>query len=685
MRSIDLTFFAATLIAALACTAVAHAEDAVDAGLESMSLEELLSVEVYTASKRNTSAYETAAAITVITSEDLRRQGTATLVDALEWVPGIQFQRLNASNTAVGIRGFTGVLSDKLLVLIDGRSIYSLFYSGVYWDEHALPIEDIERIEIIRGPGGTLWGANAVNGVVNIVTRHASETEGWTAGADVAADETSLAVRGGGSLGENAHGRLWVTSYDRGAYDTAPDHYGGGGWRNVSLGSRVDMDDVAGGSLFLSLGAHTVETERQDLLHDPQTRVDYFTEPGKHETLSLNGQARWERPIGRSTTLALQGWFEHHDRDERIFAEVRTSTDLDAQITRTGDRHTFVAGANLRVSSDEILGSSTYDFSPSKRSLTWSSVFLQDEIRLTDRLRFTAGWKVEHNDFSGFEHQPNARVGLDTGRLGFIWGAVSRAVRTPSRAYTSTLANRSLEGIGLPGLPTVVQFVPQRDPESENLLAVELGWRRMFGEKISVDVTSFVHEYDDLIYQAIGLPTIQNDGISTPYIGVPAEIVSGLEMTARGVETMMDVQPAERLLLRFGYTFLDLSRSDPPLDSDRHSGAAYLNNNVEDSPTHVGFARMRVNPAPDWDVDLGLRVTSALDDVPVGQPITRASVGGTTELSARIAWRPYIGTEVALVGRNLVDGGRVDFYDRTEIYPSAAIPTQVFLQVRVDH
>lgn len=653
--------------------------------LGSMSLEELMAVEVFSAAKRPTSAYETAAAITVITSDDLRRNGITTLVDALEWVPGVQFQRLNASNTAVGIRGFSGVLSDKLLVLIDGRSIYSLFYSGVYWDEHVLPIEDIERIEIIRGPGGTLWGANAVNGVINVVTREASETLGWRASADLSGDESSLQFRAGAPLGDRTDGRFWMTAHDRDAFDTAPDHYGGGDWRNISFGSRVDVENFAGGDLVLTAGGLSVETERQDILHDPVTHLDQFVEPGMHETMALNALARWERPIVGSSTLMLQSWFEYHDRDERIFSERRTSFDFDAQITRPGDVHSFVAGANLRVSADEVDGSTTYEFNPRAETLTWSSVFLQDEIRLHERLRVTAGIKLEHNDYTGFEHQPNLRAGLDTGRFGFLWGAVSRAVRTPSRAYTSTNANRNItETLGPGGYPIAIALQPQVVPTSETLVAYELGWRRPFGESVSIDVTGFVHRYADLMYQTTLQPSLVVDGITDPYYSVPVELMNGVEMTGQGVEAVVDTKPFDKVQLHLGYSFLDLEVDRVPEGSADQTGFGFLNNNVEDSPVHTGFARLRVNPAPAWDVDLGLRMTSALDDVPVEQPIQRPSVDGTTELSVRIAWRPFVGTEVALLGRNLIDDGRVDYYDRSDVYPSGEIPAQVFLQLRFD-
>lgn len=666
----------------LALAAPAFAADG-ESAFDSMSLEELLSVEVFTAAKRPTSALETAAAITVLTRDDLRRNGVSTLVEALEWVPGVQFSRLNAANTAVGIRGFTGVLSDKLLVLIDGRSIYSLFYSGVYWDEHVLPIEDVERIEIIRGPGGTLWGANAVNGVVNVVTRHAEDTHGWHANAQAGPDDTDVKARLGKRLGDDVDGRVWFTAHDRSAFATAPDHYAGGGWQSVSFGSRIDARDVHGGDLLFTLNAVGMQTEREDILHDPATHRDTVAGGGTHEARSVAGLMRWERPVGETSKLALQGWFELHDRDQRTFAEYRTSYDLDAQLTWPIGRHQVVTGANLRVSQDEVQGSTTFTWLPTESTLTWSSLFFQDELRITDRLRVTAGIKVEHNDFTGLEQQPNLRVGFDSGRFGFWWGAASHAVRTPSRAYTSTTALRQLNG-EISGLPIVAEFFALSDLASENLRAFELGWRKLLTDEISLDVTAFANQYDDLIYQQFGIAELRGGTTPNPYFAVPAEIVNGAKMETHGIETVVDVKPLDVLQVQISYTYLDIELSEAPWDPALHMGPGLLNNNAEDSPQHTGYARVRANPSPAWDLDLGLRFTSALDDVPAAALIQRRPVDGTRELSARIAWRPLLGTEVALVGRNLIDDGRVDFYDRTEIYPSAEVPTQIFLQLRLD-
>ena len=679
MRTIAFTL----ALCAVAATAP-HAQTP-DAELDDLSLEQLLDVEVFVASKRPTHAYETPAAISVLTREDLRRNGATTLVEALEWVPGVQFSRLNASNTAVGVRGFTGVLSDKLLVLIDGRSIYSLFYSGVYWDEHDLPLEDIERIEIIRGPGGTLWGANAVNGVINVVTRHSADTEGVHATTHLGAEETGVKARFGGTLGEKATGRVWITAQDREAYATAPEHYEGGGWQNVSGGTRIDAQDVAGGDLLFTLNAVSVETEREDLLYDPVTHEDSIAEPAPHSTRAGAALVRWQRDVGTASGLALQSWFEIHDRDERVFGEFRTSYDLDAQFTHEGGRHTLVTGANLRVSRDRIDGSGTYSFVPDRRTLTWSSVFAQDEVRLGDRLRVIGGVKFEHNDFSGWEWQPNLRTAVDAGRAGFFWAAASRAVRTPSRAYTSTVAMRQIHGAQISGLPLVARFDGRSELESESLLAFELGWRKLFSRSVSLDVTAFQNDYDDLIYARARAPRLEGGTTPNPFFEVPTEILNGAEIRARGVEATLGLQPFDVLEIHASYSWLDLETLAAPYDAAQGDlGAGFLTNNDEDSPTHTGFVRLRATPAPDWDVDLGLRLTSDPADVPLTDPITRPAIDATRELSARIAWRPHLGTEVALIGRNLLDDGRVDFYDRTDIYPSGEIPTRIFLQLSID-
>ena len=652
--------------------------------LDDLSLEELLEVEVVTASKRPTTAFETPSAITVLTREDLRRNGAVTLVDALEWVPGIQFSRLNAANTAVGVRGFNGVLSDKLLVLIDGRSIYSLFFSGVYWDEHDLPLEDIERIEIIRGPGGALWGANAVNGVINVVTKHSDETLGWRVASQVGAEEFGIDGRYGGRLGRETSGRFWVKGSERSEFDRAPGHYESGGWQNLGLGGRLDAKNVAGGDLLLTGQAYTVDTRREDLAMDHATSTQIVVEPEAHETQAAAILARWERPLDASDRITVQTWAEIHDRDERILAESRVSYDLDVQYTHEGSRHVFVAGANYRATHDDVSGDGTYLFVPARRDLDWWGVFAQDEVRLGRRLRLVAGAKLERNDFSGWELQPSLRTALDAAPFGFLWGSVSRAVRTPSRAYTSTEAFRALDGEIVPGLPMVAHF--QGDPglDSESMVAFEAGWRRHIAGNVTLDVTAFRQAYDDLIYTRILDPMIRTEGPEAPHVDIPALIANGAEMTTRGIESMLDVRATTWLRVQASYTYLRIDLDSFPFDPEAGDFSyAFFNNNVEDTPQHAGFVRLRLDPHRQWEFDLGLRGTSALEDVPTSQALRRPAVDAVTELSARIGWRPYPGVDVSLLGRNLVDDGRVDLYDRTEIYPSARIPTQVFLRMTI--
>lgn len=672
------------LTVGLVATGTAVADEPADVDLGQLSLEELLDVEVFAASRRATNASDTPAAITVLTREDLRRHGVTHLVEALEWVPGVQFSRLNAANTAVGVRGFTGVLSDKLLVLIDGRSIYSLFYSGVYWDEHDLPIEDIERIEIVRGPGGTLWGANAVNGVINVVTRHSQDTLGVHASTHVGADETSVKARVGREFGRRATGRVWMIARDRDALDVAPGDFDGGDWQNLSIGARVDVDRVAGGQLLLELDATGIDTEREDYVYDPATRTNAVVAPRAHTTRSGALLARWERPLGPRDAIRVQSWIALHDRDERIFREERTSFDVDMQYTHAGDRHTVVSGSNLRVSRDRLGGIPGYGFAPDRRTLNWASAFVQDEIRVGDRLRLTGGVKLEHDGISGWQWQPNLRSAFDTGRFGLFWGAVSRAVHTPSRALTSITMDRALPGVEIQGLPVVVDIEGADTLDAESVTAFELGWRHLFGSTTSVDVSAFQQDYDDLSYLRLGMPTLQDPTTATPWFSAPSPVASGAEMTARGFETAVMVRPHESLEFLASYSFIDLELRDAPYDPESGEiAAALLNNNPEDAPRHTGFLRVRTRPAPGWDLDTGIRLAAALQDVPDDAAIRRPSVDTVREVFARIAWRPHAATEVALVGRNLFDDGRVDFYDRTRIYPAAEVPTRVFLQVQV--
>ncbi|HEY2737950.1 MAG TPA: TonB-dependent receptor, partial [Thermoanaerobaculia bacterium] len=423
-------WLAAFLLSALVLAAAplpvptAQVAQAVDpAELKNLSIEELMQLDVTSVSRRSERLSQAAAAIAVITQEDLRRSGVTNLPDALRLVNSLFVGRSSQRDWAITARGFAITTANKLLVLIDGRSIYTPLFSGTFWDVQDTLLEDVDRIEVIRGPGATLWGANAVNGIINIITKRAADTQGGlaVAGAGHPLERGFGALRYGGTVGESGHYRVYGKGFDRGPLELAggasaddPMHMGQGGFRTDWGEGKADAFTLQGDAYDGRIG--------QALGGD--TRVD-----------GGNLLGRWSRHVAAGSDLDLQlYWDRTHRLIPETFEEHRDTFDLDLQNhLRVGERHDVVWGFGLRRTQDEVINSAAVAFLPSRQSQDLYSVFAQDEIGLRDDLHLTAGAKLEHNSYTGFELQPNVRMTWVLNDRRTVWGAVSRAVRTPTR------------------------------------------------------------------------------------------------------------------------------------------------------------------------------------------------------------------------------------------------------------
>ena len=600
---------------AFACLASpAMANIAMDEDLSGLTLEELANVQVTSVSRRPEAVAEAAAAIYVITSEDIRRSGAASLPEVLRLAPNLQVQRVNAADYAISARGFNGFeTSNKLLVLIDGRSVYSTLHSGVFWDIRTPPIEDIDRIEVISGPGGTLYGANAVNGVINIITRPSSETQGPAVSAGLGNEDRTLTVRHGWRMGENGAARAYLHAFDRDESlradgDDATDDTSG-----VRGGLRSDW----------SFGADTVSVQGEIFRNRLRTNED-FSRQGTH---AKGGHilGRWTRSFDTLGELQVQLLYDRMQLVEPLITE--TDNTYDAQLQHAfawGERHEIVWGGGYReVATELVSGVPGVFLDPRKRTITLGNVFAQDQIELTEALTLTLGLKYETNSFSGEELLPNARLAWRRPNGDLLWVAVSRASRTPNRI------ERDLNSFG---------FLVGGDFQSELLTAYELGYRSNPTANTAFSISAFYNEYDNL-------RTVR----PAPVTIVPLVFANDAEGRTYGLEAWgsWDVRPRWRLSA--GVSTLDKDFAVKPGQTD----LGFLASQGDD-PNYQVTLRSQSNLADSVELDVRLR---AVDELAL------SGVDGYVEADARLGWHVNDELELSVAGQNLLDDHKFETAD----------------------
>ncbi len=586
--------------------------------LKKLSLDELFQLEVTSVSKTPERLSQTASAIQVITGEDIHRSGATTLPEALRLAANLEVAQVSAHDWGITARGFNGAplssgsLADKLLVLIDGRSVYSSLFGGVYWDVQNVMLEDVDRIEVISGPGGTLWGANAVNGVINVVTKSARETRRGLATVSAGSQlRDHGALRWGGRAGENVFFRAWGQRIDR--YDSRrPDGtVGTDAWGLTQGGFRVDGSPPGP-------DAWTLEGDA------------YGGREGRPTSTSVTGQdvvGHWTRTLSATSDLDLRAYFDRTWRDfpiSRYHDELRT-WDVDFQHrVGLGDRHTLLWGVGGRLQR-HITHSTPPTFEPATRTLHLFSAFVQDQVALVpERLGLTVGSKLEHNVYSKFDVQPGVRLAWTPDARRTFWAAVSRAVRSPSRFDVDFVS---------PG------FTGNPDFASEKMTAYELGARARPVPRASLSVATFVNQYDDV-------RTIDVVSAAPPvYI-----FANDQEARTRGVEVTgtLEATPAWRVSAGYAYLHERFTARSPAVyaGSDRIEAT---------DPRHRAQFQSSMDFGPHVQFDLAARYVDAL---PASVATPRVPAYGT--LDARLGWR--LGTfEAALVGQDLWDDRHPEF------------------------
>lgn len=602
------------------------------ADLADMSLESLMNIEVFSVSKKSEPLQDAASAIFVLTGDDILRSGVKSIPEALRLVPGLTVARQDAHSWIVTARGFSSTLADKLEVLMDGRSLYTPLFSGVYWDMHNILLEDVARIEVIRGPGAALWGSNAVNGVINIVTKDASETEGsvvQVGGGDNI--EGFAAARVGMAVGK---GHIRVYAQD--------DHY-----RDQETRSGADAQDRfysnrAGFRSDWTLDARNTLTLQGDTFRN---RIDQPATTARESNEEDYLLARWVHNTSDSENLELQIYY---DRTEKkipgLFIEDRVTVDLDIrQNFRLGQRHHLVWGGGYRNSDDEIVAPdlNVLTFFPDKRTAETYNIFLQDQFSLIpDRVKLIAGAKLERNDFSGTEFQPSFRFSYTPDTTRTYWGAASRAVRIPTRLDEGFI-------IFLPApFPPGTPFIVGSDNfDSEEVIAYEFGYRSVLSNTVSLDVALYYNEYDKL------------RGVNNSV--APAEISNEGDGDGSGVELALQWHPLDslRVLASYNYTHLDIN----PVSGSTDNSIEGADRN---DPRHQGMLRVNWKADARFDIDARLRTVSELPD---------RGVQGYTELDLNLRWRPLASLELGLLAQNLLDRSHPEFSPAVEIQRSVVL------------
>lgn len=639
MKTIQLLFFSFVI-----GTAFADPQSVAENDLTALSLEDLMKIEVTSVSRTPEPVTKAAAAVTVITSQDIIRSGATSIPEALRMAPGVQVASVDAHTWAVSARGFNDIFANKLLVMIDGRSVYTPLFSGVFWDQQDTLMEDIDRIEVIRGPGATLWGANAVNGVINIITKSAKDTQGLLISGGTGTEELGFGgIRYGAKLNDQVSARVYGKYFNRDNFKLANGDDAHDRWDKIQGGFRMDWEP-SDANLFTFQGDTYAGTYAQTFA--VPTFVPPFAASVKDDIEVHGGNllGRWSHTFSEDSQMTLQSYFDHTTRNTPIFSEDRDTADVDFQHGFVvGERQRFVWGGGFRRTVDESEGTVSVSLFPANRTSDLYSAFLQDEISLVpDKFTLTAGSKFEHNDFTGFEVQPSTRLLFTPHERHAIWTSVSRAVRTPSRAEDDVTINPTPSTTPFP--PGFASAKGSRTFDSEKLIAYELGYRLQPIERWSVDVATFYNDYDDL-------RSLEPTGVFAQQV-----VANNLKGESYGVEVASTVQALENWRLSGGYSYLQLQihRKNGSTDT---SNEAFLENA---SPHHQVFMRSAVDFGRSFDFGHEFEFDSIIryvDSIAVfGTPIA-----SYWSLDLRLAWRPSAHWEVALIGQNLLDNQHPEF------------------------
>jgi iron complex outermembrane receptor protein len=613
-------------IAALASSAAA-AQVVSANNLADLSLEQLSTIEVTSVSGRAESLHDAAASIFVITGEDIRRSAATSLPEALRLAPNLQVAQSSAGNYAISARGFNNEIANKLLVLIDGRSVYSSLFSGVFWDANDVMLEDVERIEVISGPGGTLWGANAVNGIINVIMRSAEDSHGVLLSTTRSSRGGREAARWGAAIGESGHARVYALVTDRRATRLESGEDRPDGSRHTQLGARADWER---GADQLTLQGDVYQGGK-----DPANNLAAKLHGG-------NLLARWSSRFRDGSPYKLQAYYDNASRHDALVLRNKASS-VDLQFSHEPQMpagHALLWGAGYRRGSDDNEPSPLVLFQPNERRLTWANVFAQDQIRFGERWRVTLGAKAERNSYTGLEFLPNVRLSYDHSPTNLTWASLSRTVRAPSRIDREFY---------FPGAAPFL-IAGGANFQSEVANVAEIGHRGQLNPDFTYSVTAYRQAYKGL---RAGIPGV-----------FPAVVSNQIDGTSTGVEAWAQWQPRRDWRLSAGLFTLRKRLAFSSGFSDATSIP-----NLGNDPRHQWQLRSSLDVGARNQLDVIVRHVGALPT---------PAVPAYTAVDMHWDWRVTPSFSVGLLAQNLFDRRHVEF---NEAAGASQIERRVFLRL----
>jgi len=645
-----------------------------------MSLEDLMDLTVTSMSKRAQSLQDTAAAVTVLTNEDIRRSGATSIPEALRMVPGLMVGQ-NAANTwSISSRGrsFSPTFDNKLLVLIDGRSVYSPVFSGVFWETLDVVMEDIDRIEIIRGPGSSVWGANAVNGIINIITKSSADTQGLMASTLYGTEEKGTgSVRYGGKFNEDNTYRIYAKYRNLDDLEDLDGEAMFDDVESVISGFRADLTPDNNSKLTFQGNAYSGVTKSL-LAYPDMTTNQMITDKITSDALLANVLGRYDRDLGNDHSISFQTYFSHDDRDSNAWQIAIDTLDFDFQ-------HQFVPWKNhvaqwglgyRSIAEENETNSQAVEFTKSSRQDSLYSAFLQDEITMGDWV-LTLGSKFEHNDQTGWEFLPSARLLWHAAAEHTLWGAISRSVRTPSIAETDAIYHTALQPNPMyHPLHPVYRYLPSTirvsmagddDVESETAIVYELGYRYSPSKNFYTDASFFVSQSDNLLNSAFPYDR-QMQSVQTGELY--SDTNNDVHGTTYGLELSANWVPVEWWKLQGWYSYCEdeyeYEIDDPDMFEDIYGSI---------SPRHQFFLRSSFDMPYETELDIMGRYVSEIPGLGVEDYAT---------VDVRLGWRPQHNVEISLVGKNLIEPRHLEAGSNIVYGSAGAVERSAFLKLRVD-
>jgi iron complex outermembrane receptor protein len=658
------TMFRAGLILAiiLASAGATQSQTVPPRDLTQFSLEDLMNVQVTSVSKKEQKLSKAGAAIYVINQEDIRRSGATNIPDLLRMVPGVHVAQINGHTWAISIRGFTDKYGDKVLVMIDGRSVYTPLTSGVNWDQQDVPLEDIERIEVIRGPGGTVWGANAVNGVINIITKNSNATLGGLIRAGAGAKESLEGlIQYGGRIDAKGTYRVFGDYTNLGNAPAPTAQAVTDGWHKTHAGFRSDWDLsprdklTVQGDLFKSREAQTLDT----LIVDDHPREAVIDD--QITVAAGNVLGRWDHTLVNGSSTSLQVYYDRNDRVERGLGETRNTADVDFQHHLTmGSRNTIVWGGGYRVTTDSLTPGYAVRYQPDRRTDNLFSTFVQDEIGLTRSLSLTVGTKLEHNSYIGLEYEPSAQLVWNLTDRQALWASVSRAIRQPARADSDIRVDVALIPLDQGGGIGIVELTGNPSRKAEQLYDFEIGYRAQVTPRLSLDITTFSSYYHGLQTQEPQDPFFTT-GPSPSYTVLPFLFSDNAHAHNYGAEVFANWNVTRRWRISPGYNYIQMHVAGDLSSQDPNAGEI-----ANESPKHQFQIRSFLNLTRRLEWDGAVYQVGRLKDGGYGP------TPSYTRLDSRLGWRLGESLNLSIVGQNLLSPAHAEYHDAFSILHSLA-------------